>query len=121
MKSAGITGLFILIAGVAAWFGYANWLGTALAGALAGIWLQQTPKMGWSAGFASGFSVWWGAAFLSNMLNNGLLAAKVGAIFKGLQGWQLLTLTGLIGGLLAGLGVLVGIYGRALVRRKAVA
>jgi hypothetical protein len=117
MKNAGLTGLFILLAGVAAWLGYASWWSTALAGALAGIWVPQaSARMGWSAGFAAGFGVWWGAAMLSHVPNAGMLTAKVGQIFQGLQSWHLLTLTGLIGGLLGGLGVLCGWYGRQMLR-----
>jgi hypothetical protein len=118
LRSAGLTGLLILLAALAAWLGWTSWLATALAGALGGIWANHTPRMGWSTGFSAGFTTWWGAAMLSNVPNGGMLAGKVGQVLQGLEGWHLLTLTGLIGGLLGGLGVLTGVYGKALLARR---
>jgi hypothetical protein len=59
--------------------------------------------------------LWLVAALLLNIRNAGMLSAKVGQLFMGLQGWHLLTLTAILGGLLAGFGGLTGAYARQMI------
>jgi hypothetical protein len=107
--------LYITIAVVAigslCFFNLPWWI-IAPAGIAAGFLWPQPAGRGYAAGFAGGFALWYGAAWMADAANTGMLSAKVGQVFLGLTGAHLLGLTGFIGGTLAGLGVLAGSYGR---------
>lgn len=62
----------------------------------------------------AGFLLWYSNAWLADSANEGLLSARVGLLFQGLKGWQLLLVTGLLGGILAGLGAMTGQLARDL-------
>ena len=113
MKNALYITLFILIGGSLGHFGLPWWSLFAVA-ALAG-WLfpLSTPKT-FATAFAAGSLLWYGYAFLADTANLGLLSTKVGVLFQGLQSWQLLMVTGFMGGLLAGNGAMTGRLARAL-------
>lgn len=113
MKNTFYATLAILVGGSLCSFGL-PWWSVALLGVVVGFVLPQPAGRGFAVGFSAGFTLWWGWALLAHSLNAGKLTAMVGQVFQGLQSWQLLTLTGTLGGLLAGLGVLVGGYTRAL-------
>jgi hypothetical protein len=97
----------VLVFGGSAFWGLPFWM-TAVGG-LIGAWFFRARASGLTALF-SGFFLWFVPAFLLNRGNGGVLAAKVGALFMGLTPLHLLLLTGLLGGLLAGLGHLTGRY-----------
>ena len=61
-----------------------------------------------SAAFAAGALLWYANAFVLDNANEGLLSAKVGLLFQGTKGWQLLIVTGVLGGILTGLGAMTG-------------
>ncbi len=68
--------------------------------------------------FAAGFTLWFGLAFWINHLNESILSTQIGELFKGVSPWQLLAITGILGGLVAGLGGITGAYLRQLLQKK---
>ena len=108
-----IVPLIIIVGGGLAFLGLPWWI-TAVAGMVAGLLFPTTSGKAFSVGFAAGFLLWWGSAYFFNAANNGLLAGKMGELFTGLKSWHLLSATGFIGGVLAGLGNLAGSLGRGL-------
>ena len=90
------------------------WWMTAIGGIVAGLLLPSSSGKAFALGFAAGFLLWWGSAFFFSNLDGGLLAGKMGEVFRGLKSWQLLSAAGIAGGLLAGLGNLTGVLFREM-------
>ncbi|MCB9306176.1 MAG: hypothetical protein H6565_06240 [Lewinellaceae bacterium] len=105
--------LFIFLLGQSSRFGV-PWWAIAPIGVLAGWLFPMHAFRGFLAGFLGGSLLWGITAAMLNNANDGILSAKVGLLFQGLQGWQLVLLTAVLGGLLAGFGVLTGRYARDL-------
>ncbi|MDX2135915.1 MAG: hypothetical protein SFV52_14095 [Saprospiraceae bacterium] len=117
MKKITLSGLFILIWGATSCFGV-PWWNTAVAGILAAWFFRLSPAAGFAAGMAAGSLLWWGAAMAEHIPNGGILATRVGVMLKGLKAWHLLTLTGFLGGLLAGMGGVVGGHLQGIFKKK---
>ena len=107
MKNALYIALFVLVLGNLSHFGLPWWALVPVAALAAWLFPLSAGKT-FTAAFASGLLLWYLNAFLQDSANGGALSAKVGQLFQGLKGWHLLSLTGLLGGLLAGLGALTG-------------
>jgi hypothetical protein len=107
MKNALYLTLSILILGNLSHFGLPWWAVVPIAAA-AGWFFPLSVGKSFSTAFAAGTMLWWFNAFLLNTANMGALSAKIGVLFQGLQGWHLLTATGFLGGVLAGLGAATG-------------
>jgi hypothetical protein len=76
-------------------------------GVLAGLFWPY-PSRTAIAAFWGAFALWFFTAALADQHNEGILSAKVGQIFKGLNSVHLLLITGLIGGLAAASGAWLG-------------
>ena len=113
MKNSFFIFLFILIIGNISRFG-GPWWAVAPVAALAVLLFPVGPGRAFATGLVAGSLLWWVSALWLNMANGGLLAGKIGQLFQGVQGAQLLAATALMGGLLGGFGALTGAYGRAL-------
>jgi hypothetical protein len=103
----------VIILGATSFLGAPWWIIAPLS-AVAAFFLGQTAGSAYAIAFSAGALLWYGAAMLSNVPNAGLLATKVGQVFQGLKSWQLLVITGMLGGLLGGFGALTGVYFRGL-------
>lgn len=114
MKSALYTFLCVFALGHLSLFGL-PWWSIVPIGALAGWFLHPASGRGFAAGFLGGALLWLVHAYLLDHANASLLSARIGKLFLGLGSGQLLGLTGVLGGLLSGLGVLAGIYAREFV------
>ncbi len=108
----------IMAIGSLSFVGLPFWM-TAIGGVVAALLFPIGSGKAFSVGFAAGFLLWYGVAAFFNFANNSILADKMGAVFGGLKGWHLLTGTGALGGLMAGLGALTGSYLLALIRKHA--
>mgnify|MGYP001161944627 CR=1 FL=1 len=117
MKQSLLITLVILIAGQLCLIGL-PWWAIAPIGALAGWLFPQMPAKSFSAGFAAGYLLWLLHALWLDMGNEGILSGRIGSLFMGLSTAQLLQITGLLGGLLAGFGCLTGRLARDLVVRN---
>lgn len=106
----------ILLIGI---FGYASflfsevipWWGFVPAALIASWLIPQKVGHSFLAGFLAIAILWFFLAFRANSLNDGILSAKMAAILP-LQGSSigLILATGLVGGLLGGLGALSGAF-----------
>ena len=95
------------------------WWSVALAGFISGAWLLQRPGTAFLSGFTSVFLLWAGFAFVRSQANDDLLATRFAQlILKSDNPLLLVLLTGVIGGLSAGLGALAGSLGRSLISGK---
>lgn len=113
MKNTLLTILFILVTGQLSRFGLPWWIIAPL-GAAAG-WLF--PQGAWRcllSGFAAGFLLWAGYACWLDAANAGVLSGRIGQLFMGLSRWNVVLLTGLPGGLVAGFACLSGRWARDL-------
>jgi hypothetical protein len=114
MRNAFLVLLFILIVGNISRIG-GPWWAVAPVAALAVLFFPMGPGRAFLIGIIAGALLWWVNALWLNMANDGMFAGKIGILFQGLQGLQLLLITSLLGGLLGGLGALNGAFARALV------
>ncbi|MBX2891987.1 MAG: hypothetical protein KF734_13745 [Saprospiraceae bacterium] len=103
--------LFIFALGHLCHFGL-PWWGLVPVAMLAGWLFPLSAGKNFSAAFLAGALLWFVNAYLYNAENDGMLATKVGLLFQGLNAWQLLGLTGVLGGVLAGFGAMTGRYAR---------
>jgi hypothetical protein len=113
MKNGFYFSLFILTLGVFCHFGLPWWAIVIIAG-IGAILFPQRPTASFALAFGAGTLLWYGSAFISNLLNEGLLASKIGQLFLGLKGFHLLMITGMLGGTLAGMGAITGTFLRQL-------
>ena len=113
MKDSLYTILFIFMLGQFGHIGLPWWTLAPIA-ALAGWLIPQKAIQSFAAGFAGGFLLWLVAAYCLDSANDGLLAGKIGALFMGLSRWQILLLTGTIGGLVSALACLTGYWARGI-------
>lgn len=91
------------------------WWSIAIAGVLTGTFGRLKPGMAALAGLAGGFLLWSGYAAYLDFQNQHLLSNKLAQlIFKNQQGLLLVLLSGGVGGLVAGLGMLCGALGRSV-------
>jgi hypothetical protein len=113
LKSIGPLGLFIVIWGAISWFGLPYW--TLVVVAFFGATLfHTTPLRDFGIAFTAGTFLWSSFAMWADTHNGGQFAAKIGEIFLGLTTTKLVWATGIIGGLLAGMGALSGGYFREI-------
>lgn len=116
IKNTLLTALAVFVLGNLCRFGL-PWWGLAPIAALTGWFFSRN---GWSAflgGLFGGFLLWSLTAWLADNANDGLLSAKVGLLFKGVQGWQLLLVSGILGALISALSALTGRWGKELLTK----
>lgn len=111
MKNAFYILIFVLVLGNLSHFGLPWWVLVPLA-AVSGWLFPTTGGKAFSAAFVGGLLLWCANAFLLDSANGGVLSARVGQLFQGLKGWQLMSVAGIMGGILAGLGALTGLFAR---------
>ncbi len=117
MKNTLLAALVIFVLGNFCRFGL-PWWSLAPIAALVGWFFSRS---GWGAffgGFLGGFLLWYVNAWLADYANEGLLSAKVGQLFMGIHGAQLLLTAGLLGGLLGAFGALTGRWAQEMLLRR---
>lgn len=113
IKNTLLATVAIFLLGHLCLLGLAWWWIVPLA-ALVGFGLSETGLTAFLAGFLGGLALWCGYAFWADTQNGGVLSAKIGQLFLGLSSVQLILVTGVLGGLLAGMGALTGKMARNL-------
>ena len=107
MKNTSLTALVILVLGNLCHFGLPWWCLAPIA-AITGWFFAENGWKAFLGGFSAGLLLWSLTAWYTDIVNAGMLSAKVGQLFMGVQGAQLIQATGFLGGLLAGFGALTG-------------
>ena len=118
MKNFFLSALLIFIFGNLCHVGLPWWAIAPLAAIF--VWLLPPKSMlgAFAAGFLAGMSLWWVNAYLLNLANDGIFAAKIGEIFQGRNSSTLLYATALMGGLLGGFGALTGYWAKDLTKKQ---
>lgn len=106
-----LTALTGFIAGV---LSFSPWWGFAITSLLVAVLVHQKAGKAFLAGFLGIFLLWAGLAWWIDMKNNGVLSTKIASILPlGGNSLVLIAVTGLIGGLVAGLAALSGSFLRS--------
>lgn len=111
MKNTLISFILIFVLGNLCHLGL-PWWGLAVIAALVGFGVRSNAWAIFFAAFLAGFSLWYTAAWMADHDNGGLLSAKVGQLFMGRKGSELMLVSGLLGALLASLSALSGYFAR---------
>jgi hypothetical protein len=110
MKNFVISFLLMLILSYALQL-FVPWWSIAIVAVLIGFSLMQHAGLAFLSGFLAVFVLWAGYAYVLSSANNHLLASKVAELMAPLTGGSknvLFLLSGVIGGLVGGLGCLTG-------------
>lgn len=104
-----LTALLSFISGL-----FLPWWGIAIIALLVAVLIHQKAGKAFLAGFLGVFILWAGLAWWIDMKNNGVLSKKIAGILPlGGNSLLLILVTGLIGGLVAGLAAMSGSYLRS--------
>ena len=104
-----LTALLAFISGL-----FLPWWGIAITSLLVAVLVHQKAGKAFLAGLLGVFLLWAGLAWWIDMKNNGVLSKKVAAVLPlGGNALLLILLTGIIGGLVAGMAALSGSLLRA--------
>jgi len=104
-----LTGLLAFIAGL-----YFPWWSLAIIAFLVAVLIHQKPWKALLSGLLGLFLLWGGLALWINIKNDGVLAVKVASLLPlGGSPYLLITVTGLIAGIIGGLAALAGSYLRS--------
>ena len=95
------------------------WWTVAPLAAVAGWLFPQSAGRSFLSGFTGGFLLWLVGAWWFDVANGQVLSHRVGLLFMGQAPLVILLITGLLGGLLGGLGCLTGRWARDLVIQPA--
>ena len=91
------------------------WWLPALAAIVAGYLMKDLSAFGsFAFGFLGLFLLWVIWSQYSSSMNDGLLATRIGALLNGVNAVALVVITGVLGGLLGGLGAISGKFTRDL-------
>ena len=84
------------------------WWWPAVAAYAVGFWRPHSAPAAFLSGFGGTALAWAGLAVLLDQRNHHLLSGRMAELFHLPGGWALVLATGLIGGLIGGLGALAG-------------
>jgi hypothetical protein len=88
------------------------WWSIALVAAVLSFAFKLSPNRSALAGLIAAALLWGIYAVYLNAANDGILAARMGKVFGGLNGATVILVTALMGGIFGGLGALTGSLGR---------
>jgi hypothetical protein len=92
------------------------WWWPAVAAYAVGFWKPRRAGAAFLSGFAGPALAWAGLAAWMDQRNHHLLSARIAALFHAPDGWALIAATGVIGGMMGGLGAWAGFSLRAYAR-----
>jgi len=101
--------LLTLLGGGAAMYFSLPWFLIALVALVIGYVVRVRRRSGFWFSFLAGLFVWGGYAVYLQLINDGILAARMAGLFGLGSGWWMVITTGLWGGLTAGLGGWTGV------------
>jgi len=104
-----LTALLAFVAGL-----FLPWWGIAIASLLVAVIVHQKAGKAFLSGFLGVLLLWAGLAWWIDMKNDGVLSKKIASVLPlGGNALLLILLTGIIGGLVAGLAAMSGSYIRS--------
>ena len=104
-----LTALLAFISGL-----FLPWWGIAITSLLVGVLIHQHAGKAFLSGLLGVFLLWAGLAWWIDMKNNGVLSKKIAAVLPlGGNALLLILLTGLVGGLVAGMAATSGSFLRS--------
>ena len=104
-----LTALLAFISGL-----FLPWWGIAITSLLVAVLVHQKAGKAFLAGLLGVFILWAGLAFWIDMKNNGVLSKKIASVLPlGGSSLVLILVTGLIGGLIAGMAAMSGSFLRS--------
>lgn len=107
--------LYFLVTGGLAHLFAPWWVLAPVFGIISFFLYPNDPKRAFGQGTAAGTLLWTLYTYWLHFQNEGMLASKIGLVFQGVQPAALIALTGIIGGLLGGLGATTGSLARRMV------
>jgi hypothetical protein len=110
-----MTALILFAASLAGGFLF-PWWWPAVAAYAVGFWRPRSAFSAFISGFGGTALAWGGLAAFLDQRNHHLLSGRMADLFHLPGGWALVPATGLIGGLMGGLGALAGQTLRAYVK-----
>lgn len=90
------------------------WWSIAIAGFISGVLFIQKPRKAFLNGFFGIFALWSAVSLYIYVVNEGLLAERLAALFSLPHGLLVVLLTSLLGGICGGLSAITGNYFKAL-------
>jgi hypothetical protein len=103
-----ITEFFLLILLGAVLQLFSPWFSLGLLALVLGYLFRQNAVQAFTTGFLGGFFLWAGYAGYFHFFNEGVLGDRMAKLFNLPAGWLFVIVTGIFGGLLAGLGCWTG-------------
>lgn len=104
-----LTALLAFVSGL-----FLPWWGIAVVALLTALLVQQRPAKAFLSGLLGVFILWTGLAWWIDLKNNGVLSHKIASVLPlGGNSLLLILVTGLVGGLVAGLAALTGSFLRS--------
>ncbi len=104
-----LTSLLAFISGL-----FLPWWGIAIASLLVAVLVHQKAGKAFFSGLLGVLFLWAGLAWWIDMKNNGVLSKKIAAVLPlGGNGMLLVLVTGLVGGIVAGLAAMSGSFLRS--------
>ncbi len=94
------------------------WWWPAVAAYAVGFWLPRSAGSAFASGFAGTALAWAGLAAFLDWRNQHLLSGRIALLFHLPAGWATIALTGLLGGLMGGLGAWAGYALRAWLKPR---
>ena len=90
------------------------WWSIVFVAGFAGALFEKHGFKSFLMGFFGVLLLWGIYAFIINSGNEGILANRMGQLFEGLSGGTMILVSGIIGGLVGGLGAMTGTLGRKM-------
>ncbi len=119
MKFLVATILTAILAFIAGLLSFSPWWGFAVTSLLVAVLVHQKAGKAFLAGYTGVFLLWVGLAWWMDMKNNGVLSAKIANVLPlGGNAIYLILITGVVGGLVAGLAAMSGSFLRTTKSRR---
>ena len=94
------------------------WWSIVAVAAIVGIFIGKSGLQSFLFGFVAVLLLWGIYAWQLDTANVSILSSRIGNLFGGLNPFSLILLTGLLGGVLGGLGAMTGALGRQVFEKQ---
>ncbi len=109
-----LTGIVLIVVGTLIVSPFVPWWGFVVVAFLVGLGLGKTGMQSFYTGFIAIAVVWLVNMIVRNMINDGILLGKIAELFPTPNGFVLMILTAILGGIVGGLAAATGGTGRQI-------